>query len=107
MLECEQPGNSVSAVAPAHGLATSALFRWRADLGYGRNAKAQLASVVVPGEQSTGKTKADPATLVLRDLLPVPKGMTAIDLPDGRRVFAPGASDPDAVRRYVAERETS
>jgi hypothetical protein len=97
----------VSAVARAHRLATNALFRWRADLGYGRNAKAQLAPVVVSGEQSTGKTRADPATLMLRDLLPLPEGMTAIDLPDGRRVFAPGGSDSDAVRRYVAERETS
>lgn len=68
VLECEQPGNSVSAVARAHRLARSALFRWRADLGYGRNAKAQLAPVVVSGEQSTGKTRADPATLILRDL---------------------------------------
>jgi transposase-like protein len=107
VLECEQPGNSVSAIARAHRLATSALFRWRADLGYGRNAKAQLAPVVLPVEQSTGQTTADPATFMLRDLLPVPEGMTAIDLPDGRGLFVPGGSDPNTVRRYVAEPKTS
>ena len=30
--------------------------------------------------------------------------MTAIDLPDGRRVFAPAGVDPDAVREHVVER---
>ncbi len=32
--------------------------------------------------------------------------MTAVDLPDGRRVFAPESTDPEAVRVHVAERET-
>jgi transposase-like protein len=106
VLECEQPGNSVSAVARAHRLATSALFRWRAEFGYGRKAKAELAPVVLSSEQSTGKTKPHPAVLALH-VLPLPRGMTAIDLPDGRRVFAPEGSDPDVVRRHVAERETT
>lgn len=106
VLECEQPGNSVSAVARAHRLATSALFRWRADFGYGRKAKAELAPVVLSSEQSTDKTKLHPAALALH-VLPMPRGMTAIDLPDGRRVFAPEGSDPDVVRRHVAERETT
>ena len=57
VLECEQPGNSVSAVARAHRLATSALFRWRAEFGYGRKMKAELAPVVLSNEQSTDKTK--------------------------------------------------
>ena len=106
VLECEQPGNSVSAVARAHRLATSALFRWRAEFGYGRKAKAELAPVVLSSEQSTDKTKPHPAVLALH-VLPLPRGMTAIDLPDGRRVFAPEGSDPDVVRRHVAERETT
>ncbi|SEO22927.1 hypothetical protein SAMN02990966_01278 [Rhodospirillales bacterium URHD0017] len=42
----------------------------------------------------------------LQDLLPVPDGMTAVDLPDGRRVFAPAGADPEAVQVHVAERET-
>ena len=48
-----------------------------------------------------------PTALVLHDLLPAPDGMTAFDLPDGRRVFAPDGSDPEAVRRHVADRETT
>lgn len=31
--------------------------------------------------------------------------MTAVDLPDGRRVFAPEGTDPEAVRMQVAEQE--
>ena len=65
VLECEQPRNSVSAVARAHRLATSALFRWRAEFGYGRKAKAELAPVVLSSEQSTAKTKPHPAALAL------------------------------------------
>jgi len=106
VLECEQPGNSVSAVARAHRLATSALFRWRAGFGYGRKATAELAPVVLWSEPSTDKTKPHRAALALH-VLPLPRGMTAIDLPDGRRVFAPEGSDPDVVRRHVAERETT
>jgi hypothetical protein len=39
--------------------------------------------------------------LVLRDLVQPPAGMTAIDLDDGRRVFAPVGSDPNDVRERV------
>ncbi|MBP1296416.1 IS66 family insertion sequence element accessory protein TnpA [Bradyrhizobium elkanii] len=45
--------------------------------------------------------------LVLHDLLQPPDGMVAVELPDGRRVFAPADADPDAVRRHVADRETA
>ncbi len=43
---------------------------------------------------------------MLQDLLPVPDSMTAVDLPDGRRVFALAGADPEAVRVHIAERET-
>jgi hypothetical protein len=43
----------------------------------------------------------------LHGLLPLPRGVTAIDLPDGRRVFAPEGSDPETVRHHVADRETT
>jgi hypothetical protein len=52
--------------------------------------RAKLAPVAL--------TEDTPAALLLRDLVQPPNGMTAIDLPDGRRVFAPAGSDPDAVR---------
>ena len=44
---------------------------------------------------------------VLHDLLRPADGMAAVELGDGRRVFAPIGSDPDVVRRHVAERETT
>jgi hypothetical protein len=42
-----------------------------------------------------------PAMLRLPDLVQTPNGMTAIDLPDGRRAFAPAGVDPHAVRKHV------
>jgi hypothetical protein len=45
--------------------------------------------------------------LELQNLLPVPDGMEAVELADGRKVFAPIGSDPDAVRKHVAERENA
>ncbi|MGX5806090.1 hypothetical protein ACWGS9_33590 [Bradyrhizobium sp. Arg314] len=41
------------------------------------------------------------AVRLLQSLVQPPTGMTAIDLPDGRRVFAPTGSDPDAVREHL------
>ena len=46
-------------------------------------------------------------TVVLPDLLRPADGMTAVELGDGRRVFAPEGSDPETVRRHVADRETA
>jgi len=103
VLECERPGITVSAVARAHRLATSVLFRWRAELGYGRKEDVKLALVKL----ADGGPDAPSQSLVLQDLMPVPDGMIAIDLNDGRRVFAPAGSDPEAVRRHVAEQEAA
>jgi len=62
-----------------------------------------LAAVKVidkrPGASST--------PVVLHDLLRPADGMTAVELGDGRRVFAPEGSDPETVRRHVADRETT
>ena len=43
----------------------------------------------------------------LHDLLQAPDGMTPVQLSDGRRVFAPEGSDPDAVRQHVFDREAA
>jgi len=101
--ETEAPGATVSAVARRHGVVTSMLFRWRAQMGLGQGERAQLARVRLTGEglKAAGEI---PATAIP---LPIPEGAIAVDLGDGRRVFAPPGSDPDAVRRYVKEREAT
>jgi hypothetical protein len=98
--EAEAPGISVAAIARRHGIVTSVLFRWRAEFGFGRKGRVVLATV-----RASSGNGAD--ALVLHDLLPVPDGMVAVALPDGRRVFAPLGVDSEAVRRHVADRETA
>jgi len=48
-----------------------------------------------------------PEAHVLRDLVRTPEGMMAVDPADGRRVFAPSGSDPDAVRAQIERGETA
>ncbi|MFB6452177.1 IS66-like element accessory protein TnpA [Bradyrhizobium tunisiense] len=96
--ESEHPGASAAQVCRRHGIVSSMLFRWRVQFGFGKRARAELVAVKVTGAQS--------GTLVLNDLLQPPDGMTVVELDDGRRVFAPMGSDPDAVRRHVIEQET-
>lgn len=105
VMEAEVPGVSVAAVARRHEIATSMVFRWRSQFGLGRGKPARLAAVRIAEERPGRKQGAGPEAVVLSDLLPVPEGMVAVDLPDGRRVFAPAGSDPETVRRHVAERE--
>ncbi len=95
--ESEQPGATAADVCRRHGIVSSMLFRWRVQFGFGKRPRAKLVAVKVTGAHS--------GTLVLNDLLQPPDGMTVIQLDDGRRVFAPMGSDPDAVRRHVNEQE--
>jgi Transposase len=103
VMEAEQPDVSVAAVCRHHDIATSMVFRWRIQFGFGPDERARLAAVKVidrrPGASST--------PVVLHDLLRPADGMTAVELGDGRRVFAPEGSDPETVRRHVADRETA
>ena len=92
-VESDQPGVSVSRVARKHGIVTGMLFRWRVQFGVAQKKRAKLAPVALADDAA--------ATLLLRDLVHPPDGMTAIDLPDGRRVFAPVGVDPDAVRERL------
>jgi hypothetical protein len=101
VLETEQPGTSVAAVCRRYGIATSMVFRWRIQLGFGDKERAKLAAVKLAGRRSG----ASSTPLVLHDLLQPPDGTTAFELDDERRVFAPIGSDPDAVRRCVLKRE--
>lgn len=92
-IESDQPGVSVSQIARKHGIVTGLLFRWRVQFGVAQKKRARLAPVAMDDDT--------PAMALLRDLVRPPDGMTAVDLRDGRRVFAPAGSDPDAVRAHV------
>ena len=91
--ESEAAGATVSAVARRHGIATGILFRWRAEFGVTQKKQAKLASVTLATDAA--------AALALQKLVQPPDGMMAIELPDGRRVFAPAGSDPAAVLAFV------
>jgi hypothetical protein len=102
LLQAERHGSTITSVAQAHGIATSVMFRWRDQLGMGKEKPATLSAVrvVQQGDRSTGGMPS-----LLTDLLPRPVGMIEVALADGRRVFAPEGSDPESVQREVAARE--
>lgn len=95
--ETEQPGATVSGVARKHGIHTGLLFRWRVEFGVAQKKRAKLVPVALPDDMG-------PACL-LRDLVQPPEGMMAVELADGRRVFAPKDSDSDVVRARAASGE--
>lgn len=103
VLETERPGETVSSIARKHDLVTSVLFRWRAELGFGKDKCAKLATVKLGG----GRPGSAPGSLVLHDLIPPPDGMSVVELDDGRRAFAPIGSDPLAVAEQVAKQEAA
>ncbi len=93
VMETEKPDASVSAVARKHGIATGILFRWRTEFSLTQKKRARLASVALVDDAA--------ATRTLQKLVQPPDGMMTVDLPDGRRIFVPIGSDPDAVRERV------
>ena len=97
-MEAERQGVTVSAVARKHDIATGVLFRWRTELGLGKDRPARLAPVRLEDATPGNSGKHDH---VLDNLLPVPEGMALIELADGRRVFAPAGTDPETVRRHM------
>ncbi len=97
VMETERPGATVSSVARTHGIVTSVLFRWRAELGFGKAARARLAGVTV--DNHAGGHSAQP--VVLHNILPIPDGMMTVELGNGRRVFAPKGSDVEEVQRQA------
>ena len=103
VLESEQPGMSVAELCRRHRIVTGMVFRWRVQFGFTGKKAAKLATVTLPGGSFGGSS--GPA--VLHDLLHPPDGMTPVQPPDGRRVFAPEGSDPDAVRQHVLDREAA
>jgi transposase-like protein len=105
VMEAEQPGVSAAAVCRRHNIATSMIFRWRVQFGVARDKAANLAAVRLADEQHRGTHDASPEAVVLQEMLPIPPSAIAVELVDGRRVFAPAGSDAEAIRRYVAEQE--
>jgi transposase-like protein len=99
--ETEEPGVAVAAVCRRHGIATSLLFRWRVQFGLTTRKAPQLATVAL----ADSVANEVPALAALRDLVKPPDGMMAIELGDGRRVFAPVGSDPASVKRQLAGKE--
>jgi hypothetical protein len=67
------------------------------EFGLAQKKRAKLATVA--------PTDGAAATRVLRDLVQLPEGMMGVEMPDGRRVFAPVDYDPDAVRARVERGE--
>jgi len=107
VMEAEQPGVSAAAVCRRHNIATSMIFRWRVQFGVRQGEHAKLAAVRVSDGEYGGEPAATVETRDLQNLLPVPDGMEAVELADGRNVFAPIGSDPEAIRKHVAERENT
>jgi transposase-like protein len=99
--ESDAPNASAAEICRRHGIVSSMLFRWRLQFGFGRRARGKLVRVEVANDGSG----APSPSLVLHGLLQAPDGMRAVELPDGRRVFAPADADPDAVRRHIADWE--
>jgi transposase-like protein len=100
--ETEKPGVSVAEVCPPwHRIATSLLFRWRVQFGLTARKAPQLATVAFADDA----TNEVPALAALRDLVRPPDGMTAIELDEGRRIFAAAGTSPAEVKRQFAGKE--
>ena len=98
VLESVAPGAKAIAVCRRYGIVTSMLSRWRVQFGYGKG-QARLATVALADAPRHAAT--------LTGLLPVPEGMRAVDLPDGRRVFASADADAATVIAHVLGQETA
>jgi len=98
--ESELPGATAAKVCRKHGIVTSMLFRWRVQYGLRRKPQAHLAFVTTGAD-------AGSAPLILDGLIPVPEGMTPVDIGDGRHVYAAIGIDAAAVREHVAQQESS
>jgi len=89
VLETEKPGVAVAEVCRRHGVATSLLFRWRAQFGLTARKATQLATVAL----TDGTENAVAALAALRDL---------VKEPDRGTDFTKAAADPRGVRTNTA-----
>jgi len=81
------------------------IFRWRVQFGVHPGEHAELAAVRVSDGEHGGEPVTAVETLDLH--CRTPTAWRPVELADGRKVFAPIGSDPDAVRKRVAERENT
>jgi hypothetical protein len=89
------------AAEQAQEASTRVVFRWRVDFGLSARKARQLVTVVL----ANGAANEVPALAVLCDLVRPPDGMTANEMADRRRVFAPADSSPAAVKRQLTKSE--
>jgi transposase-like protein len=108
LADAAESGVTVSEIARRHGVTPPMIFRWRTEFGVAaqRMESATLITATVIERVRRGRPKKV-APLVLENLLPMPAGSVSIELADGRRVFAPAGSDPESVRRYIANQEST
>jgi hypothetical protein len=106
VMETLRDGTTVSQVAREHRIVTSMVFRWRVQFGFAGDDNIKIAAVRMSDAQHDPRPNDGASAALLHDLLPVPDGMIAVELPDGRRVFANRNADPEQVRAHVAATET-
>lgn len=104
--EAADSGITDSEVARRHGVTPAMISRWRKKAGLDLQESTFLVAARVMETPARGRPKQR-LPLVLHDLLPTPPGMIAVDLADGRRVFAPTGSDVQTVRQYIADKESN
>ncbi len=104
VLESEQPGMSVAAVCRRHASSRAWCSAGASSSAFGRRQRS-LATVTLADEAASRQDRS--AEAVLHDLLPSSRRDERLNLPDGRRVFAPEGSDPEAVRQHVLDREAA
>jgi transposase-like protein len=104
--EAADPGVTVASVAERHRVTAPMIFRWRGQLGMNPKEQPLLVTARVIDTPSRGRPKTK-APIVVQNLLPQPPGTIAVELTDGRIVFAPEGADPESVRQYVAQRESA
>lgn len=105
IMETLHPGATVSQVARRHCIVTSMVFRWRVQFGFAGDDSVKMVTVLTHDTQHEGQSIDAAVPALLHDLLPVPDGMMAVELRDGRKVFAPFNADPEQVRAHVAAME--
>ncbi|MEO8461003.1 MAG: transposase [Dokdonella sp.] len=104
--EFSQSGVTASIIARRHNVTPAMVFRWRDE--FNLSPKKQEHAMLLTAQVVDRPTRGRPRKpLVLEDLLPMPAGAITVELADGRRVYAPAGTDPDRVRQYITQQEST